>query len=488
MKTIKIYNTLSEKKEILKKKPKGNINIFVCGPTVYDFTHLGHARTYLVFDALVKYLRNQGFKIFYLQNITNVDDKIINRAKEQKINPFKLAHFFEKKYYEDLKKLNITSVNKYARASDYLKAVISQVKTLIKKGYAYEIKDNGYYFDISKFKDYGKLSKRTVAQAEDAFSRIDENINKKNKGDFCLWKFVKVSQKTKKNKTKKLKKYPLKIFNGEPAWLTELGWGRPGWHIEDTAITETFFGPQYDLHGGAVELKFPHHEAEIAQQEAASSKKPLVKIWMHTGLLTVNGQKMSKSLKNFITVNNFLKKYPAESLRWFILNFHYRSPIDYQEALFKKYQQSFLYLKNFIKKLNFLEKKIKNKSTKKEIKNIIQNFEKKFHQTLQDDYNTPQALASAFEFINKINSFIFELSEKDIKNIKKTILKNLKTLGFIKINEPYKIPEKIKKMLEKRELLRTNKQFIPADRLRNKINQLGYIIEDTPFGPFVYKK
>src|SRR3989338_3896037 len=281
---LKIYNTLSGKKEAVTLKKGKAVQLFVCGPTVYDYSHLGHARTYIAFDVIVKYLKEKGYKVFYLQNITDIDDKIIQRAQKKGIAAEKLAQDFEKEYLKDMKTLKVDSVTKYARATDYIKEIISQTKRLLEKGYAYQIKD-GIYYDISKFKNYGKLSGRTVQQAEDAISRIDENINKKNKGDFILWKISKP---------------------GEPKWTSPCGYGRPGWHIEDTAITEKIFGPQYDIHGGGEDLIIPHHEAEIAQMEAISGKKPLVKYWLHTSFLNVGGKKMSKSLGNFFTIRDIL--------------------------------------------------------------------------------------------------------------------------------------------------------------------------------------
>ncbi len=486
VKKIFIYNTLTEKKEFIKKPKGGYLKLFVCGPTVYDYSHLGHARTYLFFDNFVRYLRFLGYKVFYLQNITDIDDKIINRARQEKRNPFELARFFEKEYYRDLKKLKIESVTKFARATDYIKEIIKQVQTLIKKGYAYKIEDEGYYFDISKFKEYGKLAKRTVEQAEDALSRIDESIKKRNKGDFCLWKFVKVPEE-EKLEIKKTQNYKLKIFNGEPAWATPLGWGRPGWHIEDTAITESFFGPQYDLHGGALDLKFPHHEAEIAQQEAASGKKPFVKIWIHTGFLTIKGQKMAKSLKNFITIKDFLKENRPQILRWLFLQAHYRSPFDYQEEILNQAKNSFQSLEDFINKLDLViekNKKIKNQEFKK-LKKKIKIFHQNFHQALADDFNTPKALSFVFDFIKDYQPKIWSFSSKEAKLIKITLMNILEIFG-LEI-EKQKISQKIKKMAQKRELLRANKQFIQADELRNKIKRLGYEIEDTPLGPYLRK-
>src|SRR3989338_7142056 len=335
---IRVFNTLCGKKEGL-KKPKGKqLKLFVCGPTVYDYPHIGNARTYIAFDAFVRYLRSQKIKVFYLQNITDIDDKIIAKAREEKTSPAAIAKKYEKIYRQNEKSLNIRSVSKYARATAHIPQIIKQVKTLIKKGSAYKIEDDGYYFDLAAFPEYGKLSGRTSLQAEDAISSIDENIRKRNKGDFALWKLVRFEATNYLSKsTNSTNKF--KIINGEPAWWTTLGWGRPGWHIEDTAITEHYFGPQYDLHGGAIDLKFPPHEAEIAQQEAVSGKKPFVKIWMHTGFLLIKGEKMSKSLGNFITIRDFFNIQRGESpramrdrvnvLRFLILSQHYHSPIDY---------------------------------------------------------------------------------------------------------------------------------------------------------------
>ena len=297
---IKLHDTLSRKDKRLNPRSGKKIEIFVCGPTVYDYSHIGHARTYIAFDAFVKYLKSQSYEVRYVQNITDLDDKIIARAGELGQSAETLAQNFEKEYYHDMETLGVDSVDKYARATGYIPQIISQIQRLIEKEYAYEIEKDGIYFDISKFKNYGKLSGRTSEQAEDAVSRIDESIKKRNRGDFALWKLAPAPA--------------LRQKSGEPKWPSPWGDGRPGWHIEDTAITETEFGAQYDIHGGARDLLFPHHESEIAQMESISGKKPLANCWMHTGFLTVNGEKMSKSLGNFITIHKFLKK-PATIAR-----------------------------------------------------------------------------------------------------------------------------------------------------------------------------
>ncbi len=311
---IRIHDTLSGTKTAIPDVPK--LRLFVCGPTVYDRPHIGNARTFVAFDLFVRWLRSRRMNVFYLQNITDIDDKIIDRAKEEGIAWNTLARRYENIFLENMNQLGVISVDRYARAADFIPEIVAQVKTLIEKGHAYRIEGDGWYFDITTFPEYGKLARRTAAQAEDATSRIDASDRKRNRGDFALWKF------------------PDPERPDEPRWPSDdLGAGRPGWHIEDTAITGHFFGPQYEVHGGAMDLKFPHHEAEIAQQESASGLSPFVAIWMHSGFLTVDGAKMSKSLKNFVTIDDLLARHSASAFRMMVFMHHYRSPLDYTETL-----------------------------------------------------------------------------------------------------------------------------------------------------------
>ncbi len=458
MNMLKFYNTLFRKKEDFEPIRRGKVNLFVCGPTVYDFSHLGHARTYIVYDMLVRYLKYQQYKVFYLQNITDIDDKIIQRAKEKKTTWKEIARKFEKEYLKDMKALNIKSVTKYARATSHIKEVQNQVRRLLKKGYAYEIR-GGIYYNIKKFKDYGKLSGRTIEQAEDAVSRIDQAENKRNRGDFCLWKF------------------------GEPYWKSSLGNGRPGWHIEDTAITEKYFGPQYDIHGGARDLIFPHHEAEIAQMEALSDKRPMVEYWIHAGFLTVNGQKMSKSLGNFITLKDFLKKYKPEVLRFIVFSSHYRSPLDYSEAIAQEAKTNLQKLKELLKKLEELKK-----GPKENGKEIVKNFEKSFFKVLEDDFNTPQAKGLIFDFLAETNKRISEnkLSPQEAEEIYNFFKKINKIFGFLdfkRIKEKEILPKEIKELGKLREKARNQENWQQADEIRRKIEKLGYKIEDSKEGP-----
>ncbi len=457
---LKIYNTLSGKKEAFKPRERKTVEMFVCGPTVYDFSHIGHARAYINFDMIAEYLKQKGYDVFYLQNITDIDDKIIKRAKEKGTKPEQIASRFTKEYLRDMKNLEITSVTEYAPATDHIQEIINQVERLMEKGFAYEIKD-GIYFNIKKFKDYGKLSGRTLLQAEDAVSRIDQSKQKKNKGDFCLWKRSKP---------------------GEPKWKSPWFEGRPGWHIEDTAITEKFFGAQYDIHGGARDLIFPHHEAEIAQMESISSKKPLVKYWLHSGFLTVEGKKMSKSLGNFITIKDFLKKHSARELRLFVLKSHYSNPIDYNESELNQIKTDLKKVDEFTERI----KKIKVRTKEKDAKKLLKKTKEKFKKSMENDFNTPQALAVLFELINNINKLIDKnkLNQKDSKNILNFLKKVDQIFGFIfKKQKKEKIPKKVFKLVKEREKQRKKENWEKADKIRKKIKKIGYRIKDTKEGP-----
>ena len=444
---LKLYNTLTRKKEIFKPIKDKKVNLFVCGITPYDFAHIGHAKTYVQFDIIVKYLRYMGYKVFYLQNVTDIDDKIIQRAKEKKISPKDLAKNFEKEYIEDMKALRVDSADKFARATEHIKEIMKQVNSLIDKGFAYKIEGDGIYFNLQKFPEYGKLSGRTTEEAEDAVSRIDDSKGKINKGDFCLWK-----------KSKK----------GEPKW--EDPWfngGRPGWHIEDTAITEKFFGKQYDVHGGARDLIFPHHEAEIAQMEAASGKKPFVKYWLHTGFLNVKGQKMAKSLGNFITIRDALQRYNPEVLRLFYISAHYRSPIDFSDELLEQAKHS-------LERLNDFTIKLKN-SKEKDNPKLIEKTKKEFIKCMDDDFDTPKALAVIFDFVKEVNkqgggkkSYELMLEFDNVFNIL--------------TREGVKLNSEIKNLIKEREKAREEGDFAKADNLREEIKNKGYVLEDTKEG------
>ena len=461
---MRIYNTLTKKSEELIPRSAGKVQMFVCGPTVYDLVHIGNARTFVFFDAFAKYLRLRGLEVEYLQNITDIDDKIIAKAQAEKIAAAEVANEFEKEFMTDMSALGVTGVTRYARATDHIPQVIEQVKKLINSGHAYQIKD-GWYFDVKKFAGYGKLSGRSVEMAEDGVSRIDESGEKHNKADFCLWKFS--------------------MADGEPAWDSEdLGRGRPGWHIEDTAITEHYFGPQYDIHGGGQDLIFPHHEAEITQQESASGKKPFVKYWMHVAFLINKEQKMSKSLGNFETVNELLKKYPKEVLRFYLLSGHYRQPLEFSDKMLKQSGAAINRITEFIQKLELAKSDLEVELPSE----ILELVKKQFTEAMDNDFNTPEAFAAIFEMIRAINPLLSEnkVNQGQAKEILK-LFKEIDTIANIVPSEKQKIPTEIQELVEKREKLRQGKNYEKADKIRTQIFDLGYGIEDTIYGPLTLK-
>jgi len=440
---MKIYSTLTKTVEEFVPINGMNVNLFVCGPTVYDYPHLGHAKTYIQFDFVVRYLRWRGYDVTYLQNITDIDDKIINRANENGFKWNELSRKFEEIYIEDMKSLGNTSVNKYARATDYISQIVKQVQTLIDKGFAYKTTD-GIYFEVAKFKDYGKLSKRTEVKENDSLSRIDEDKEKRGWNDFCLWKNYK---------------------EGEPFWETELGKGRPGWHIEDTAITETEFGPQYDIHGGAVDLIFPHHEAEISQMEAVSGKVPLVKYWMHTGFLNINSEKMSKSKENFITIREALKLYDFRVIRYLFLNTHYRSEIDFSEL-------TLIQAQNSVEKLNIFVNSIDKNFDDSEHTDLINKIKSEVIEALDNDFNAPIAWAAIYEGVRQFN-----IAGKLGKNVFR-FFEELNSIFEVIDFSNLEVPEDIFKLAKERTDAKSAKDWAKADELREKIKTLGYLVED----------
>lgn len=493
---LKIYNTLTRKKETFKPRFGKKVNMFVCGPTVYDYSHIGHARTYIVFDVVAKTLRELGYKLTYLQNITDIDDKIIDRANSENKTFRAIANKYEKTYRADMKALGVTAVDIYARATAFMPEIITQTERLMKRGYGYRAED-GIYFDIKKFKLYGKLSRRTVEHAEDAVSRIDASVQKKNRGDFCLWKFSRISPKknsrsyTTDNKSKK--RIPFQTIEGEPSWLSPWGWGRPGWHIEDTAISESFFGSQYDLHGGGIDLLFPHHECEIAQQEAASGKRPFVKYWMHTGHLKVRGEKMSKSLKNFITIKEILDRVPKEIFRLLILSAHWRSPMDYNEETLTHAKNNHARLSGFVNRLIIAtnQKQLKKSTAQEKQKNP--NLAKEisaFYGMLQDDFNTPRAIACLFNVIALTNPLLENntLPINTAKDLRRFFEKADAILGIIGKSTNSALPMTIQSLVNQREELRKDYKWHAADELRRKIEKAGWLMEDTVTGPRLRKK
>lgn len=476
---MKVYSTMTREKEDLHSLFKDKIKLFVCGPTVYDDAHIGHGRTYISFDMIKRYLEFKGYSVFYLQNITDIDDKIINRAKESDVDSKLLAKKFEKRFIEDMDKLNVASVNYFARATDHIDEIIDQIQRLIDMGFAYST-ETGVYFEVAKKADFGKLANRNIDELET--HRINVDSSKKSPNDFALWKNRESEE-----------------YAGEPVWSSPWGAGRPGWHIEDTAITEKYFGPQYDIHGGGLDLIFPHHDAEIAQMEAVSGKEPLVQYWMHTGFLNVNGEKMSKSLGNFITIRDLLKNYSGETFRLFVLATHYRSPIDFSEVSLHQAEKNLENIRKFVANLDgdidskltddleYLseldDSVLKEELLKFDYSNLNSNLKEhidSFFDSMDDDFSTPKAIASIFSFIKEYKNT--DLSVEDILAIKHWFADISQILGIDFLAKEESVGGNNEDLLniiaDVRAKLRAEKQYGLSDDIRDQLVNLGIEVSD----------
>lgn len=445
---MEVYSTLIRDKQDLKTINEKRINMFVCGPTVYDDAHIGHGRTYIAFDTIKRYLEHIGYAVFYLQNITDIDDKIINRAKETNQSSFDIARKYEKRYIEDMHKLNVDGVNLFARATDHIAEILDQIERLMELGYAYETED-GVYFEIAKFPEFGKLANRKVDELES--HRDIAKTTKKSPNDFALWK--------------------KREGVDEPTWPSPWGDGRPGWHIEDTAITEYYFGPQYDIHGGGLDLIFPHHEAEITQMEAVSGKAPMVEFWLHTGFLNVDGEKMSKSLNNFITIRDLLEEVDAETFRFFVLSTHYRSPIDFSKDNLHQAGATLRSIRNYYGR-------IAERADGEEDTGFVEEFSKKFYAAMDNDFHTPKAIASIFNLIRATDFDSLAPEEAmAVKNFLDTV-SDIFGISFEIPEDNGPADELLDLIADVRLELRNQKQYELSDKIRDNLNELGYEIND----------
>jgi cysteinyl-tRNA synthetase len=471
--SLKVYNSLSGKLEEFVPFKKGKVGMYVCGPTVYDWTHVGHARTYVDFDIIIHWLKYRGFSVTYIQNITDVghlredtgEDKIGKKSAEEKVHPMMLVEKYMREYFRDMDRLEVTRPDISPRATGHICEIIEAVKKLIEKGYAYEVNGN-VFFDVSKFKKYGKLSKINPEEMT-AGTRFEVHPDKRNPEDFALWK---------------------KAKQGDPfKWQSPWGEGFPGWHIECSVMSTKYLGDQVDVHGGARDLKFPHHENEIAQAEAITGKKPFVKYWLHTEFLTINGEKMAKSLGNYVTVRQALEKYDAETLRFFFASTHYRSQIDYSDKNLEQARRSLESLKNSVALLKKL-KPSKEKS-KEELEEDLKKAREEFEKAMDDDFNTPGALAALFEFSKKLNVFASQ-NDSIRAELKEKILKMFEELGGIlglKLGEEKRAGgEKLEKVIEllikAREELRKKGDWKASDEIRARLKEAGIVLNDEKEG------
>src|SRR5256712_1024998 len=455
---LRVYNTLTRRQDTFVPIRPNRVNMFVCGPTVWDVSHIGHGKTYVAYDIIARYLRRKGFSVFFLLNITDVDDKIINKAHDLGEQPLVLAKGLAKSFFKDMKDLHVESVNLYANASDHIPEIIDQVAGLLKKGLAYRV-EGDVYFDISKFPGYGKLSPQKLEDL--TVHRVDPDPRKKHPGDFALWKGEK----------------PGEIF-----WDSPWGKGRPGWHVEDTAITLTYFGPTYDVHGGGTELIFPHHEAEIAQAEGLTGKQPLARYWLHTGLLSIKGEEMHKSLGNFITIQEMIQKVGTAGLRVFYAGTHYKSPLDFTDQALEQAVSLARRFRRAYDQMLLARAKIGNQKT--ETAAVLKRLDEArddFFRALDDDFNTPGALAA---FIKNIRIAGGEAENPKNKSVN-AMIEALDDLGSI-IGVPGTgtgaqdiVAELVNFVFELRNELRSKRDFQSADRIRDRMAKLGFVVEDS---------
>jgi len=461
-----VFNTLTKRKEEFVPIEEGRVGMYVCGPTVYDYIHIGNARSFVAFDVIRRYLEHKGYKVTYVSNLTDVDDKTIRRAKEMGISLQQLGEKYSDAYFNDLTKLDIKKPDINPRATQHIEEIINLIQTLIDKGYAYLV-DGNVYYDISKFEDYGKLS-GNKAEALEAGARIEVDPRKRNPADFALWKRQK---------------------SGEPAWNSPWGKGRPGWHIECSVMSMKYLGETLDIHAGGKDLIFPHHENEIAQSEAESGK-PFAKYWLHNEWLTVNGEKMSKSLGNFITAHEAIEKYGSQVVRLFLASIHYRSPIDFNDRSLKQTKRNLEKLLNAMEKFDALREEERKRAGGEELLKQAEKTRQKFEEAMDDDFNTALAVSALFSLAREINRYAKDHVEirADVKKKIMGIVKRLveDVLG-IKMErrkaEADKLLENLMNLIiEIRRQMRERGDWKTADEIRAKLRVLGLVLEDTPEG------
>ena len=478
---LRVYNTMTKKKEEFTPLHKGRVGMYACGVTVYDLCHIGHARSAVVFDVIYRYLRYKGYEVTYVRNFTDVDDKIINRAQQEGVSTEEIAARYIKEFYTDMGTLGMLPPTIEPKATEHIPEMIALVQRLIGKGHAYEVEGDVYYA-VESFKEYGKLSKRSLDEMQ-AGARVEVDERKKNPLDFALWKAVKP---------------------GEPSWDSPWGKGRPGWHIECSAMSQRYLGDTLDIHGGGKDLIFPHHENEIAQAEGATGK-PFARFWLHNGFVNIEKEKMSKSLGNFLTIKEILKTYHPEVVRLFLLSRHYRSPIDFSSQGMEEARQNLVRFYQILASIDeALQKtagkqKEKSASEEKAALETAKAFTQRFAEAMDDDFNTAAALAPLFELSRDLNRILQGPSAQGTKILhkgKEAFALAGKVLGIFQQDPSVFLeqeqqrreqkltitPEEIEKLIAERNEARHGKNWKRADEIRDQLASQGIVLEDTSKG------
>ncbi|MCH5206549.1 MAG: cysteine--tRNA ligase [Oscillospiraceae bacterium] len=462
---MQLYNTMTRKKEELVPITKDTVKIYCCGPTVYNLIHIGNARALCVFDTLRRYLEFRGYKVLYVQNFTDVDDKIIKKANELQKTSSEVSENAIKEYFTDAKGLNVRTADIHPKVTENMGIIIDIVKTLVDKGYAYEA-DGDVYFDTAKFPEYGKLSHQPLDDLK-AGARIEVGEKKRDPMDFAVWKAAKP---------------------GEPYWDSPFGQGRPGWHIECSAMSRHYIGDTIDIHGGGSDLIFPHHENEIAQSECATGS-PLANIWMHNGMLNVDNKKMSKSAGNFFLVRDMAEKFGYEPIRFMLLSVHYRSQLNYTLEVIESCKAALSRLYTCRDTMNRVLGAAKDGDADASVLEDVRIAREDFIKAMDDDFNTADGIAAVFELTRKINAAVNspEITKGSVKAYQDEFTALTNVLGLLYNNSEEEIPSEVTELLEQRKAARKAKDFATADALRDKIAEMGYIVEETRQGTIVKK-
>lgn len=455
---MQVYNTLTRKKEPLIPIKEGEISMYVCGPTVYDYFHIGNARPFVVFDTMRRYLEYRGYKVKYVQNFTDIDDKMINRANREGTTVKELGDRFIKEYYQDADALGIERATVNPRATEHIGDIIKLVKKLIEKGHAYAADNGDVYFAVRSFPGYGKLKGQDIDDMENG-ARISPTEQKRDPLDFALWKGEKP---------------------GEPSWPSPWGKGRPGWHVECSAMSMKYLGETFDIHGGGMDLIFPHHENEIAQSEGATGK-PFVHYWLHNGYININNQKMSKSLGNFFTVRDIAKEYDLEAVRMFLLTANYRNPVNFSRELMDQTVTSLNRL--YTARDRLFDTAVDDSVNDAEVPAALEEFRSRFNDAMDDDLNTADALGVLFDFARWINIFASSAHTKAaIEAVKERYAELNGVLGLVVKEKKEDFPEEALDLLRARTDAKKAKDWAKADALREQLKNMGFAVEDTKEG------